>query len=444
MRVADLRLSDRNPRTISTGRLENLKRSLEQDRAFLDARPLLVNSYPGRENVVIAGNMRLRAAQALGWEEVPVLMVSVPPEIEAQWNLKDNNQWGDYIEDDLAQILTELTARGVDTEILGFEPDALERLLGLESATTQGDDDFDPALPTVPETRPGDLLVLGPHRLVCGDSRDASTWSLLMESGEGAGTLADAIWTDPPYGVDLAGVALPSRGEGNDLAIEGDLPHEVAPLLASVFPHADRWLRPGAPFYVAGPSGRTAVPFIEQIEGVGWHLAQTLVWVKNSFVPGRADYHHQHEAIYYGWKPGAAHRWIGGLDKSSVIDDEPDISRMRREELLALVKALRNARFTDVIREDKTRHNDLHPTMKPTALIRHMLANSTRRGDMVLDPFAGSGSTLVGCELLGRRAALIELEPRFCDVIVRRWLALEPRHDAQRVRGGHTSSAGPE
>jgi len=121
-----------------------------------------VNSYPGRENIVIAGNMRLRAAQALGWEEVPVLMVSVPPEIEAQWNLKDNNQWGDYIEDDLAQILTELTARGVDTEILGFEPDALERLLGLESATTQGDDDFDPALPTVPETRPGDLLGLGP------------------------------------------------------------------------------------------------------------------------------------------------------------------------------------------------------------------------------------------------------------------------------------------
>ncbi len=444
MQVSDLRLSDRNPRTISTGRLENLKRSLEQDRAFLDARPLLVNSYPGRENVVIAGNMRLRAAQALGWEEVPVLMVSVPPEIEAQWNLKDNNQWGDYIEDDLAQILTELTARGVDTEILGFEPDALERLLGLESATTQGDDDFDPALPTVPETRSGDLLVLGPHRLVCGDSRDASTWSLLMESGEDAGALADAIWTDPPYGVDLAGVALPSRGEGNDLAIEGDLPHEVAPLLASVFPHADRWLRPGAPFYVAGPSGRTAVPFIEQIEGVGWHLAQTLVWVKNSFVPGRADYHHQHEAIYYGWKPGAAHRWIGGLDKSSVIDDEPDISRMRREELLALVKALRNARFTDVIREDKTRHNDLHPTMKPTALIRHMLANSTRRGDMVLDPFAGSGSTLVGCELLGRRAALIELEPRFCDVIVRRWLALEPRHDAQRVRGDQTSSAGDE
>jgi DNA modification methylase len=438
MRVADLRASDRNPRTISTGRLENLKRSLASDAEFLEVRPLLVNSYPGRENIVIAGNMRLRAAQALGWDEVPVLMVSVPPEIEAQWNLKDNNQWGDYIEDDLAQILTDLTARGVDTEILGFEPDAVERLLGLESATTQGDDDdFDPAPPTFPASRPGDLLLLGPHRLVCGDSRDASTWSLLMESGEDAGTLADAIWTDPPYGVDLAGVALPSRGEGNDLAIAGDLPHEVAPLLASVFPHADRWLKPGAPFYVAGPSGRTAVPFIEQIEGVGWHLAQTLVWVKNSFVPGRADYHYQHEAVYYGWKPGAPHQWLGALDQATVIDDEARVGELDRRELVALVKALRNARATDVVRVDKTRHNDLHPTMKPTALIRHMLANSTRRGDVVLDPFAGSGSTLVACELLGRRAALIELEPRFCDVIVRRWTELSAANTVRRLRAHH-------
>ncbi len=132
------------------------------------------------------------------------------------------------------------------------------------------------------------------------------------------------------------------------------------------------------------------------------------------------------------------------MDQATVIDDEPDLGELDRHELVELVTALRNVRATDVVRVDKTRHNDLHPTMKPTALIRHMLANSTRRGDMVLDPFAGSGSTLVGCELLGRRAALIELEPRFCDVIVRRWLALEPRHDAQRVRGDQTSSAGHE
>ncbi len=149
-------------------------------------------------------------------------------------------------------------------------------------------------------------------------------------------------------------------------------------------------------------------------------MAQSLVWVKSSFVPGRSDYHHQHEAIYYGWKAGEPHTWIGGLDKASLIDDEPDVSRMRREDLVALVKKLRNDRSTDVIRDDKTHHNDLHPTMKPTSLIRTMLANSTRGGDVILDPFAGSGSTLVAAEVMSRRVAAIELEPRFCDVIVRR------------------------
>ncbi len=128
MRVADLRPSDRNPRTISSSRFENLKRSLEHDREFLDARPLLVNSHPGRENIVIAGNMRLRAARELGWDEVPVLVVSVPPDIEAQWNLKDNNQWGDYDDGTLAEILDGFDAAGLDIGLLGFTSDEVERL----------------------------------------------------------------------------------------------------------------------------------------------------------------------------------------------------------------------------------------------------------------------------------------------------------------------------
>jgi DNA modification methylase len=431
MRVADLRPSDRNPRTITTSRFENLKRSLQEDRAFLDARPLLVNSYPGREHIVIGGNMRLRAAQDLGWAEVPVLVVSVPPEVEAQWNLKDNNQWGEYDDSDLAEILHGLEAQGADVGLLGFTSDEVERLLALVGISADADDEgFDPTPPVVPTSQPGDVYLLGPHRLVCGDARDAATWDALV-AALGTDT-ADAMWTDPPYGVDL-------QVDGQS-AIRGDQPSEFGPLLDAVLVNADRWLRPGGPVYMTGPSGRLGAEFVRAWERVGWHLAQSLVWVKNAFVPGRSDYHHQHEAIYYGWKTGASHAWIGGLDKASIIDDEPDVSRMRREDLLALVKQLRNARSTDVIREDKTRHNDLHPTMKPTALIRHLLANSTRRGDVVLDPFAGSGSTLVACELLGRRAAMIELEAKFCDVIVRRWLELDPSHQAQRCRNGRTES----
>jgi DNA modification methylase len=416
MRVVELRPSDRNPRSISTSRFENLKRSLEQDRDFLDARPLLVNSYPGRENIVLAGNMRLRAAQELGWDDVPVLVVSVPPEIEAQSNLKDNNQWGDYVDQDLAEILHGLDASGADIGLLGFTNDELERLLALVGVGTQADDEgFDPTPPAVPNSRPGDVYILGPHQLVCGDARETTTWDALFAA---LGTdRADALWTDPPYGVDLqiqVDRLNPDKGKrttGED-AFEGDKPEDLAPLLAAVFPQVDVRLAPGAPWYIAGPHGRMTRVFEEAIERVGWRHAQTLVWVKNGFVPGRADYYYQHEAIFYGWKRGAAHRWFAAPDQPTVIDDEPNISRMRREELLALVKQLRNGRLTDVVREDKTLHNDLHPTMKPTGLIRHMLANSTRRGDLVLDPFAGSGSTMVACELLGRRAALIELEPR--------------------------------
>ncbi len=424
MRVADLRPSERNPRTISTSRFENLKRSLLQDREFLNARPLLVNAYPGRENVVIAGNMRLRAAQDLGWDEVPVLIVSVPPEIEAQWNLKDNNQWGDYVDQELAEILHGLDASGADIDLLGFTTDEVERVLALVGIGADADDEgFDPTPPVEANARPADVYLLGPHRLVCGDARDATTWDALFA---GVPSTAHAVWTDPPYGVNLQ---LDDRP-----AMQGDRAEDIGPLLRAVFPLADEHLTAGAPWYLCAPTGRTFASFTEEIERVGWHHAQTLVWIKNGFVPGRADYHHQHEAVLYGWRGGAAHTWLSAPDKSTVIDDEPNVSRMRREELVELIKQLRNARLTDSVREDKSRHNDLHPTMKPTGLIRHMLANSTRRGDVVLDPFAGSGSTLVACELMGRRAAMIELEPGFCDVIVRRWKELSAGNHADLMR----------
>lgn len=330
MRVADLRPSDRNPRTISTSRFENLKRSLEQDRDFLDARPLLVNSYPGRENIVIVGNMRLRAAQVLGWDEVPVLVVAVPPEIEAQWNLKDNNQWGDYVEQDLAEILQGLHASGADIGLLGFSSDEVERLLALVGIGADADDEgFDPTPPAVPTSRQGDLYVLGPHRLTCGDARDAVTWDALF-SAFGI-ERAEALWTDPPYGVDLQGAGA--------AAMHGDRPDEIVSLLCETLPLVDRRLTAGAPWYICAPTGSRFALFEEAIARVGWHHAQTLIWVKNAFVPGRADYHHQHEAMLYGWKRGAPHRWLAAPDQSTVSHDEPNVSRMRREELVALVRA---------------------------------------------------------------------------------------------------------
>ena len=194
----------------------------------------------------------------------------------------------------------------------------------------------------------------------------------------------------------------------------------------------NRYLRPGAPWYIAGPHGPQLGVFIAAVAAAGWHHAQTLVWVKNSFVPGRQDYHYQHEAILYGWKLGAAHQWEQSPDRSTVIDDEPDLKTLTRDELIALVKQLRAAQGTDVIREPKPLRNDLHPTMKPIPLIRRMLANSSVPKQMVLEPFAGSGSTLIAAAQMGRRARLMEIEPRFCDVIVARWQNLT-KETAKRI-----------
>ncbi|MGH2796138.1 MAG: site-specific DNA-methyltransferase [Thermoleophilaceae bacterium] len=430
--IEALRPSPWNPRTISASQLRRLEESLERDPELLRSRPVLALA----DGTIYAGNMRYRAAVGLGAEwrmrhygadGVPAVLEDIPLEQAKERSLRDNAQWGEWIDKDLADLLQDLGGSGVPLDILGFAPDELERLLALAAQTITADDSFDPTPPQVAETRPGDLLVLGPHRLICGDSRDPDVWRALMTVNE-ATAVADAMWTDPPYGVDL-------QVDGAS-AIAGDTPAELGSLLDGAFASADRWLRPGASVYMSGPSGRLGAEFVRAWERVGWHLAQSLVWVKSGFVPGRSDYHHQHEAIYYGWKTGGPHAWIGGLDKSSVFDDEPEVSRMRREDLVALVKRLRNARTTDVIREDKTRHNDLHPTMKPTGLIRTMLANSTRRGAVVVDPFAGSGSTLIAAEILGRRVAAIELEPRFCDVIVRRWTTFQPGNTAVRLRGG--------
>ncbi len=431
--LSALRPAAWNPRSISASQLRRLGQSLERDPALLWSRPILAMA----DGTIYAGNMRHRAAAALpaswrvehfGADGIPAVLEDVSLELAQERAIRDNGSWGEWAEQDLAEILAGLSAEGVDVGLLGLASDHIERLLALVGLGAATDDaDFDPTPPAMAQTRPGDRYLLGPHRLVCGDAREPGIWDALFAALEDE--RAQAMWTDPPYGVEL------EAADGTQ-ALAGDTAADAVPLLRSVLGAADRWLTSGAPVYIASPSGRLGAQFAQTWDAVGWHLAQSLIWVKNGFVPGRADYHHQHEVILYGWTTGAAHTWLGPLDRSTVIDDELDLAQASRAELVGVIKALRDARRTDVVREDKTRHNDLHPTMKPTGLVRGLLANSTRQGTLVLDPFAGSGTTLVAADQLGRRAALIELEPRFCDVIVRRWEALAPNNGAERVRGG--------
>jgi DNA modification methylase len=347
---------------------------------MLRARPLI--ALP--DGTVICGNQRLLAAQALGWETIPVLTVDLEPERARLWALRDNNQYGQWDEAALAGLLAELAADGVELALTGFPVDGIDTLLaGIESPA---DPDEAPALPeSEPVSRPGEVYELGRHRLACGDARDRELLGRLLGDSRPV-----AVWTDPPYGVGYSGKT--ERG----LTIRND-DGTAAALLEQVLRRLDPLLARDARFYVCCPAGPTGTEIRTTLLHVGWHLHQSLVWVKHKLVPGFSDYQYQHEDILYGWRAsrpgreGKQARWYGGADQSSVF-------------------------FVD-----RPARSDEHPTMKPVALVATMLGNSTSRGEAVIDPFAGSGSTLIACEQTGRRCFAVELDPRYCDVIRKRF-----------------------
>lgn len=381
--LARLHEWDDNPRTISESRLDQLKHALITGRTMLRARPLLC--LP--DGTVIAGNMRLRAARALGWDTIPAVFVDLPPDEARMWALRDNNAYGGWDEPALAEILAGLADRGVDVALAGFANRDVDRILAHLKPPADPDDapelDLGP-----PESEPGEVYKLGEHRLLCGDARDADALAQLFGEEQ-----PNCLWADPPYGVGYEGKTSRRLTIANDDAGAGDLVAEALRALS-------KRLVENAPFYLCAPGGSMGTQFRIALEDTGFRLHQTLVWVKQAIVLGRLDHQPQHEEILYGWAPGAGRpgrgrhatsRWVGPNNVSSVFF-HPRPSR-----------------------------SDVHPTMKPVSLIAAQLSNSTRRGDAVVDLFAGSGSTLIACEQLARRAFCVELDPRYCDVIRRRY-----------------------
>ena len=259
--------------------------------------------------------------------------------------------------------------------------DLVASAAGLEDLLLDGllDPDEAPPLQRDPVSRRGDLWELGDHRLLCGDSTDPSEIRRLVGD-----LLMQFLWTDPPYGVDYVGKTKKS------LRLKNDNEVRLAALLRAVLANVDAVLADRSPVYVASPSGKNSRIFLNALDEVDWHVHQTLVWVKDGFVLGRSDHHYQHELILYGWRGGRA-RWRGGRTISSVFE----IPRPRR--------------------------STEHPTIKPVQLVEEQLLHSTVRGDPGIDPFAGSGTTIIAAERLQRRCFAAELDPLYVDVAVRRW-----------------------
>lgn len=418
--IAALKPYEKNARTHSPEQVEQLTRSM---REFGFTNPLLVDE----QDRIIAGHGRLQAALALRMSEVPCIVLTGLTEsqrralILADNKIALNSGWDLKL---LTEELADLKLEGYDLTLTGF---SLEEIDAMTLALVdERDPDDAPDVPAEPKTKPGDVYVLGPHRLVCGDSTSMANIDQLMQ-----GALADVCWTDPPYNVGYETKA--GKIANDDLSDK-----EFHDFLSGAFGCAFAVLKPGAAIYVAH-ADIEGLNFRATFTAAGFKLSGCLIWRKDSLVLGRSDYQWQHEPILYGWKPGSRHRWYGGRKLTTMIDlDQQNMPFKRRDDGRYEIRIGDSVMLIDgtatieelvpsVIRESKPKRSDGHPTMKPVALIERMLRNSARPGDIVLDLFGGSGSTLMAAERLGMCARLSELDPGYCDVIVGRWEAYTGR-----------------
>lgn len=351
--------------------------------------PIVITS----DNVIIAGHTRLKASVSLGLEEVPCIIADdLNAEQIKAFRLADNKT-AELATWDLSKLEEELSH--IDMDMLQFGFEEMEELL----PDNASDDDFDitDEIPEEPFSQPGDIYELGPHRLMCGDSTNSEQVATLLD-----GHTVDMIFTDPPYNVDYEGTA----GKIKNDKMEDD---SFYLFLYDAFQNMFEHTKPGGAIYVCH-ADTEGLNFRNAFKNAGYKLAECLIWVKNALVLGRQDYHWRHEPILYGWKEGAAHYFV---------DD----------------------RTQDTIWEyNKPKKNEEHPTMKPLELVGKAISNSSRRHELILDLFGGSGSTMIAADQLDRKSFLMELDERFVDVIVKRYIKhKESDEDCYLIRNGKRS-----
>jgi len=371
----------RNARTHSDDQVAQIAASIAE---FGFTNPILA----GADGVIVAGHGRVAAARHLGLEAVPVVVLDhlSPTQrralVIADNRIAENAGWDDAM---LRVELAALKDDDFDLSITGFDADALAELMDGDESGGEGQSDEN-AVPEVPETpisRPGDVWVLGRHRLLCGDATVAYSYKQLL-----GGEQVDMVFTDPPYNVNYANSPNDKRSGKNRAILNDNLGRAFYDFLLAALTPTVASCR-GA-IYVAMSSSELDV-LQAAFRAAGGHWSTFVIWAKNTFTLGRSDYQRQYEPILYGWAEGTQRHWCGDRDQGDVWNIK------------------------------KPQKNDLHPTMKPVELVERAIRNSSRPGNVVLDPFGGSGTTLIAAEKSGRSARLIELDPKYVDVIVRRW-----------------------
>ena len=362
----------------------------------------------GEENLIVEGHGRLIACKELGLKEVPVIRLDGLTDEQRRAYTLAHNQLTMSTGFDLEKLKLELDEITLDMSEFGFDDIELDNPLDEGNGIVE--DEVTDA-PEEPKSEYGDIYQLGNHRLVCGDSTSQDDVDHLM-----SGVIADLVVTDPPYNVNF------SNEKG--MTIENDnMPNEkFYEFLSKAFSNMNLYLKEGGAFYVWYATIEH-INFETALNSAGLHVRQQLIWVKNSFILGRNDYHWQHEPCLYGWKGGSGHYFVDDRTQSTIIEDKPiDYDNLSKEEAVKMLKKVYSAQLpSTIIRENKPLKNDLHPTMKPINLMAKLIRNSSEESEIVLDLFGGSGSTLIACEQLNRKCYMMEYDPRYADVIIDRW-----------------------
>ncbi|HZJ87940.1 MAG TPA: site-specific DNA-methyltransferase [Sphaerochaeta sp.] len=372
--------ADYNPRKdLKAGdpEYEKLKRSIEQ---FGYVEPVIWNKATER---IVSGHQRIKVLREMGLESLDCVVVELSEEREKALNIAMNKISGEWDKDKLALLITELQAEDLDISLTGFDPAEIDDLFKDTLADGVHDDDFDVEgeLEKPAFSKTGDLWKLGRHRLVCGDSTKAETYELLM-----AGSKANLVVTDPPYNVNYESRAGKIKNDNlaNDTFLQ---------FLHDSFTNIAANMADDASIYVFH-ADTEGLNFRKAFSEAGFYLSGTCIWKKQSLVLGRSPYQWQHEPVLFGWKKKGKHLWYTGRKESTIWEF------------------------------DKPRRNKDHPTMKPVPLLAYPIMNSSMSNTLVLDPFGGSGSTLIACEQTERQCATIELDEKYCDVIINRYIEL--------------------
>lgn len=376
LKTSDLKDYENNPRN-NDAAVDKVAESIKE---FGFKNPIIVD----KNNVIVCGHTRKKAAEKLGIDVVPCIIADDLTEDQIKAFRLVDNKTAEYAEWDFSKLEEEL--KNIEMDLSNYDFSELENQIEPEIS----DDDFieEDVNVTIPYTQKGDIYLLGDHKLMCGDSTNEEDVDKLCGDD-----VADMIFTDPPYNVDYEG-GSDEYGEKmkiqNDKQSDGEFKEFLFKAYSNMFNH----IKVGGSIYVCH-ADTEGINFRTEFKNAGFKLAECLVWVKNALVMGRQDYHWRHEPILYGWKEGAAHYFVDDRTQDTVWE------------------------------YDKPRVADLHPTMKPLELVGRAIKNSSKKGERVLDLFGGSGSTLIASEQSERKAMLMELDEKYADVIVKRYISFK-------------------